>query len=165
MRTDKPHHEISRFAQVEHAAKVTRLYCKAYRKGHRSLMVNHFLRRKLNLNGAQSAQFLKLVEDTLKRRLFRGHADADEKTDRRIARLWIEMQDAAMPYSCGNCNKEITGQPVMKDGHGVCTECAAAPVRTSTPAQPTTQGVAALHAAYPDMFDKYGNYIPPKGTL
>ncbi len=144
MKTDKPRYEVSRFAQVEHAAKVTRLYCKAYRKGHRSYLVSHFLRRILNLNGEQSAQFLKLVEDTLKRRLFRGHADADEKTDRRIARLWIELQNAAMPYSCGNCNNEITGQPVMKDGRGVCAECAASPVGTSTPGQPMTQGVSAL---------------------
>jgi hypothetical protein len=114
----------SRFQQLETAARLTRLCCNAWRKGARLSQLERIFegRKSFGITGDKVAQFLKLVEDLKKKRPFRGE-NADEKFDRRIARMWMEMEDAEMPYSCGSCNKKINGDPIMLDGRGVCLSC------------------------------------------
>lgn len=152
--------KVPRFAKIERSAKLVRLICKAYRKNHRVFMAMRTLQKALNLSGEKATQFLKLVEDTLKDRSLRNRAE--EARDMRVARLWMEMEDQHMPYSCCACNKTIEGEPIMKDGRGVCADCAGSQIPTNIPtvASPMSQRIAALHAT--GLFDERGNFVGVK---
>lgn len=145
------------FTTVQRAARLIRLMCKACGKKHRKFHAQRVLRKTLNLNESQAETFLELVEITMRDRSFRNRAE--ETRDMRVARLWMEMKDPAMPYSCGACNKQIEGEPIIKDGRSVCADCAGSRVPTNIPTAATqmSQRIAALHAT--GLFDERGNFI------